>query len=248
MPRRRRFPHPAKHECRKYVAEFQLGNGPAKAACSFHLQLRTQQSEFRQGLYHRHLPRRMVSALGRRRCIRAASGPDRSSSPLPQPGQGPPGRLASPGAYREARRRLHAIARGRAEDRRVRHAAEPRPPHQQLRLHRLALEHKTEAKPLSVLVVATAGPRAGKGSRVGTLHQQFGLAVPPPPTSPSPPGRAMRRPGRHPFSCRCRPRGHYRDHARVPGRWPCAPRCRSVASPPSANAATVRPPPALSSR
>ena len=87
---------------------------------------------------------------------------------------------------------------------------------------------------------------AESGSRVGPLHQRFGLA-PPPLTGPSPPGRATPRPGRHPFNCRCRPRGHCRDHGRVPGRWPCAPRCRSAVSPPSANAATVRPPPAPSS-
>ena len=110
--------------------------------------------------------------------------------------------------------------------RRVRRAAGPRPPRRQSRLHRLALEHKTEARALSGLVVAAAGPRAESGSRVGPLHQRFGLA-PPPLAGPSPP-----RPGRHPFSCRCTPRGHCRDHARVPGRWPCAPRCRSAASPP----------------
>ena len=161
MPGRRRFPHPAKHECRKYVAEFQLGNGPAKAACSFHLQLRTQQSEVRQELYHRHLPRRMVSALGRRRCIRATSGPDRSSSPPPQPGQGSPRRLASPGAWPGGAQAAprYPTGAGGASTRRVRRAAGPRPPRRHPRLRRLALEHKTEAAALSDLVVTTAGPR-----------------------------------------------------------------------------------------
>ena len=61
--------------------------------------------------------------------------------------------------------------------RRVRRAAGPRPPCRQSQLHRLALEHKTEARALSGLVVAAAGPGAESGSRVGPLHLRFGLAV-----------------------------------------------------------------------
>ena len=145
---------------------------------------------------------------------------------------------------REARRRPHAVARERgwASTRSPRRRAASTTPATSI----TPRNTRTEAAARSGLVLAAAGPGAQTGLRVGALHQRFGL-VPPPLTGPSSPERAMPRPGRHPFSCRCKPRGHCRDHARVPGRWSSAQRCRFAASPPSAFAAAGRPRPAPSS-